>query len=204
MGTLKAGGYLGVILLMALESSIVPIPSELVIPPAAYWASKGEMGMSMPGVILAGTFGCWLGSAIMYALSIAVGRPVLMRYGKFFGFGPDKLQMAENWVRDYGTAGVFFARLLPVIRHLISIPAGLTGMNFLRFSAVTLLGSFLWCSVLAYFGPHLINEEMFKDPDAMAAAMKHKTHVVAALVALVAVLYGVMKLLTRKKPAPSA
>ncbi len=191
MNVLQAGGYPGIILLMAMESSIFPVPSELVIPPAAYWASKGKM--SYVGVVLAGTFGSWVGSAITYWVSAWVGRPLVMRYGKYFLMPPDKLEMAERWVQEYGSGGIFFARLLPVIRHLISIPAGVCRMNFLKFSVMTTAGAFIWCAVLTWFGPQIITDAMFADPESMKLAIKSKIKPIILLIALMAVLYGVMK-----------
>jgi len=197
MSVLKTGGYAGIVLLMAMESSIFPIPSELVIPPAAYWASQGEL--SYFGVVFAGVLGCWLGSAITYAVSYKLGRPFLVRYGKYFFVSPHKLELGEQWVEDFGGPGVFFSRLLPVVRHLIAIPAGLCKMNFWRFSWTTILGSTVWCSVLAWFGPQIITPEMFDSPDAMVAAVKARTHMVVLLIVVLAVAYGVMRFLTRKK-----
>lgn len=191
MNVLSVGGYPGIVLLMAMESSIFPVPSELVIPPAAYWASKGQM--SYLGVVLAGTFGSWVGSAITYWVSAWVGRPLVMRYGKYFLMPPDKLEMAERWVEQYGSGGIFFARLLPVIRHLISIPAGVCRMNFMKFSVMTVAGAFIWCAVLTYFGPAIITDEMFQNPEAMKLAIKSKIKPIVALIALMAALYGVMK-----------
>lgn len=201
MATLQSGGYPAIILLMAMESSIFPVPSELVIPPAAYWASRGEGGMTYFGVIAAGTFGCWLGSAITYWVSRLLGLPLLMRYGKWVGVTPEKLEMAMEWVQGYQTPGVFFARLLPVVRHLVGIPAGLLKMNFLHFSLATVVGSAIWCAVLTWFGPQIITPEMFTDADSMVKAMKHRTHMVALLVAVVAVLYGVMRYFSRPRAA---
>lgn len=197
MSVVKAGGYPGLVFLMAMESSVLPVPSELVIPPAAYLASRGEM--SYIGVILAGTVGSWIGAALTYWVSALIGRPMLLRFGKYFFVPPKKLELAERWVQEYGTAGVFFARLLPVVRHLIGIPAGLCRMNFLAFSVTTLIGSAVWCSVLAWFGPQIITPEMFQDADSMVVALKHRTHMVAALAALIAVLYAVMKVMGRKR-----
>ena len=202
MSVLHTGGYPGIILLMAMESSVFPIPSELVIPPAAYWASQGKM--SYLGVVAAGTLGCWIGSTLTYWASAKLGRPVLLRYGKYFFVPPDKLELAEGWARDYGRAGVFFARLLPVVRHLIGIPAGVTRMNFWEFTLATVLGSAIWCSVLAWFGPQIITPEMFNDADSMVKAIKARTHMVVLLVALVAALYGVMRYMaSRRRPAQS-
>src|SRR6185436_1493220 len=139
-------GYLGVVLLMAMESSIFPVPSEVVMPPAAFLAAQGKMNLWL--VILAGTFGSWLGSAITYFVSRYVGRPVVERWGKFFFVPPEKLARAERFLARYEAGGIFFARLLPVVRHLISIPAGLVRMPFGTFSAMTVIGSALWCSIL--------------------------------------------------------
>jgi membrane protein DedA with SNARE-associated domain len=149
--------------------------------------------MSYLGVVLAGTVGSWVGSAITYWASAWVGRPLVMRYGKYFLMPPDKLEMAERWVQEYGSGGIFFARLLPVIRHLISIPAGVCRMNFMKFSVMTIAGAFIWCAVLTYFGPAIITEEMFHDPESMKLAIKSKIKPIVALIALMAALYAVMK-----------
>lgn len=124
----------GVIILMAMESSIFPVPSEVVIPPAAILSAQPDAPMSFWGVVLAGTFGSWLGSAITYVVARVVGRPVIMRWGKFFFMPPHKVEKAELFLQRYEVSGVFFARLLPVIRHLISIPAGIVRMGFGVFS----------------------------------------------------------------------
>src|SRR6058998_569279 len=108
------GGYTGIVVLMAMESSIFPVPSEIVIPPAAFWAAQGRM--SYAGVILAGTFGSWLGSAISYWVSRGIGRAVILRWGKMIMITPDSLDRAEHFVKRYEVGGVFFARLLPVLR----------------------------------------------------------------------------------------
>src|SRR5215213_10816312 len=147
MGWVQHWGYWGIIVLMAMESSIFPVPSEIVIPPAAFLAAQGEL--SFAGVVLAGTVGSYLGSAITYWVARAVGRPVVIRYGKYFFMSGEKLERAEAWLARYEAGGVFFARLLPVIRHLISIPAGIVRMNFAVFSAVTITGSAIWCYILA-------------------------------------------------------
>ena len=151
LGWVKDWGYPGVIILMAMESSIFPVPSEIVIPPAAILASAGS-GMTLPGVIAAGTFGSWLGSAITYWIARWVGRPVILRWGKYFLIPPEKLERSERFMHRYEGGGIFFARLLPVIRHLISIPAGIIRMGFLKFSILTTIGAAIWCAVLAWLG----------------------------------------------------
>lgn len=151
LAALDQGGYLLIGLLMAMESSIIPLPSEFVIPPAAYLAhSKGTF--SLPGIVIAGTVGSWVGASVMYWGSYLLGRPLLLRFGRYVGITPQKIEQAENWSSHYGMVGVFISRLLPVIRHLIGIPAGVVRMNFLWYSAATILGSGLWCTVLVWVG----------------------------------------------------
>src|SRR6202171_4361098 len=113
---------------MAMESSIFPVPSEIVIPPAAFLAAQGKL--SFTGVVLAGTLGSYLGSAITYWVARGLGRPLVVRFGRFVLVTPEKLEQAENWLARYEAGGVFFARLLPVVRHLISIPAGVVRIDF--------------------------------------------------------------------------
>ena len=148
---LQDGGYSLIVLLMAMESSIIPLPSEVVIPPAAHLAST-RGGMTLTGIVIAGTFGSWLGAAVMYWGARLIGRPLLMRFGRFIMIPPGKIVGAEAWANHYGTVGVFISRLLPVIRHLIGIPAGIVRMNFGYYSLATLIGSGIWCSVLAWLG----------------------------------------------------
>jgi membrane protein DedA with SNARE-associated domain len=164
---LAQGGYALIAGLMALESTIVPIPSEVIIPPAAYLAhTQGQF--SILGVILAGTVGSWVGASIMYWGSRWLGRPLLMRVGPYVGLAASKIALAEAWSAHYGWAGVFFSRLLPVIRHLIGIPAGILRMDFRWYALATLGGSFVWTSVLAWLGmtvgahPELLNGSLHR------------------------------------------
>lgn len=152
VGALKTGGYAVVALMMAIESSVFPLPSEIVIPPAAYWAHTGQIHLTLPGLIIAGTIGSWLGATAMYWASRWAGRPLVMRYGRYFMISPAKVEGAERWAEHYGAMGVFISRLLPVVRHLIGIPAGIVRMSYLMFSLFTILGSAIWCSVLCYIG----------------------------------------------------
>jgi membrane protein DedA with SNARE-associated domain len=169
-------GYWGVFFLMAMESSIIPVPSEIVMPPAAFWAVQGKMSLS--GVILAGTLGSYFGSFLSYWVSRGVGQPFIRKYGKFVFLNSQKIDFAEVWVDRFGIPGVFAARLLPVVRHLISIPAGLLKMSFIPFSAVTLLGAGLWCAVLSWLGREVIgnNPELLQSPDLMISVIKGKMH----------------------------
>jgi membrane protein DedA with SNARE-associated domain len=196
---LNQWGYLGIILLMAMESSIIPVPSEVVIPPAAFWAAQGKM--SLWGVIAAGTFGSWLGSAISYWLALWLGRFVIVKWGKYFLISEEKLERAERFVHRYEAGGIFFARLLPVIRHLISIPAGIVRMRFGLFSAMTIVGSFVWCSVLAFFGQKIAQDhpDLISDPDALVATIKSESHLLVLFVLGFCILYMVAMRLTAKK-----
>lgn len=149
---LQSGGYPLVALLMAVESSVVPLPSELVIPPAAHLAHTGQIPLSLWGIVLAGAFGSWLGATVMYWISRLAGRPLVMRYGKYVFIPHEKVEKAERWSQHYGAMGVFVSRVLPVVRHLIGIPMGIVRMNYWIFSIFTFLGSAVWCSVLCYVG----------------------------------------------------
>lgn len=149
---LSSGGYPLVALLMAAESSVLPLPSEVVIPPAAHLAHTGQIPLSVTGIVIAGTIGSWIGATLMYWAARLAGRPLFMRYGKLVLITPDKIEGAENWAAHYGSMGIFISRLLPVVRHLIGIPAGIVRMDYKLFSFFTVLGSGIWCSVLCYVG----------------------------------------------------
>src|SRR6059036_3125930 len=151
LGSLESGGYPLIVLLMAIESSVVPLPSELVIPPAAHLAhSKGNL--SMAGIVVAGTLGSWLGATAMYWASRLAGRPLVMHYGRYVFITREKVEGAERWASRFGSMGVFISRLLPVVRHLIGIHAGIVRMDYRLFSLYTLLGSAVWCAVLCWIG----------------------------------------------------
>jgi len=150
LDTIGAMGYPGILLLMAMESSIIPVPSELVMPPAGYLAFQGKMNMGL--VILCGTVGSLVGAYANYFVSHYLGRPLIIKYGKYVLIPPDKFEKVEQFFLKHGEISTFIGRLLPVIRHLISIPAGLAGMNHLKFSLYTLLGAGIWCTVLTLIG----------------------------------------------------
>jgi len=194
-------GYFGIILLMAMESSIFPVPSEIVIPPAAFLATEGRLNVF--GVIAAGTFGSWLGAAVTYWVSWWLGRIFITRWGRYFLVSERKLERSETWLRRYEAGGIFFARLLPVIRHIISIPAGIMQMNFGTFSTMTLAGSATWCSVLAWFGQKVLTRAMVesKDATALVRAVKESGHFHTIVITCVAVtcLYLLVVSVTGKK-----
>jgi len=183
LGALDQGGYWLVALLMAMESSIIPLPSEFVIPPAAYLAhAHGKM--SLTGIVIAGTLGSWVGATVMYWASRLLGRPLLLRYGRYVMITPDKVARAEAWSSHYGTMGVFISRLLPVIRHLIGIPAGIVRLNFWWYSLATLAGSALWCCVLAWVGV-----TAGSDPQVLAGSVHRISLWVGGLMLVIGALY---------------
>ena len=197
-----SGGYIGIVVLMAMESSIFPVPSEIVIPPAAFLAAQGKL--SFGGVVLAGTLGSYLGSAITYWVSRLIGRPLIVKYGHFVLLGPKKLEQAEHWLARYQAGGVFFARLLPVIRHLISIPAGIVRMSFGVFSFVTLAGSALWCWILAYLGDRAfrIEPELLTSPEALVRFIHGQSRGILLVITLFAALYMLTVRLMKPRSGP--
>ena len=202
-GWVQAWGYPGIILLMAMESSIFPVPSEIVIPPAAYLAAQGQL--SWWGVVASGTFGSWLGASATYWSARWVGRALIARWGRFLLITTEKLERAERFLHRYEAGGVFFSRLLPVVRHLIGIPCGLVRMDFRIFSLMTIVGSFIWCSVLAWYGARIGRDHpgAIDDPERFMAAVKGDLHWIILAVALLACLYGLAMHLSRR-PAVQA
>ena len=150
LNTIGSMGYPGIFLLMAMESSIFPVPSELVMPPAGYLVQQGQMNMTL--VILSGTFGSLAGAYLNYFVALWLGRPLLVRYGRYVWIKEEHFTRVEAFFQRHGEISTFIGRLLPVIRHLISIPAGLARMNHVRFTLYTLIGAGIWVSVLAWIG----------------------------------------------------
>ncbi len=198
-------GYAGVFVLMAIESTVFPLPSEVVIPPAAYLATQGHMHFW--GVVAAATLGSWGGSALSYWVARAVGRPLLIRYGRYVFVPEKKWLLAERWINRYSAGGIFFARLLPVVRHLVSLPAGAARMRFGVFTTMTLLGSLLWSTVLAWFGAQVLGEEkqLLQDPTALVRVLKHKLHWFLAAALVLFALYVLVEVIGRRlrREAPS-
>jgi membrane protein DedA with SNARE-associated domain len=143
-------GYPGIVILMAMESTFFPIPSELVIPPAGYLASKGEMSGVI--VVACGTLGSLLGALFNYVLALYLGRPLILRYGKFILLPPEKFAKVERFFVTHGEISTFTGRFIPVVRHFISFPAGLARMNLTRFCLYTAFGSGIWSAILMYIG----------------------------------------------------
>lgn len=143
-------GYTGVGLMMAIESACVPLPSEVIMPFAGFLVAQGKF--SLLGITLAGALGCVVGSVAAYAVGAWGGRVFIEKYGKYILISTRDLEMADNFFSRYGSAAIFFSRLLPVVRTFISLPAGIAKMNFFKFVIYTFLGSLPWCWALGYVG----------------------------------------------------
>jgi len=148
--TVGQWGYPGIVMLMALESSFFPFPSEVVIPPAAYLAAGGKMNIGM--VIFCGTLGSLLGAVFNYWIALKFGRPFFVKYGRYLLVSPKSLEKADRFFERHGYISTFVGRLLPGIRQYISLPAGLARMNIFVFCVASVLGAGIWVSVLAGMG----------------------------------------------------
>jgi membrane protein DedA with SNARE-associated domain len=153
VGMIAALGYAGIILLMAIESACIPLPSEVTMPFAGYLAATGRFNLQL--VALAGAVGCLLGSYVAYYVGASGGRWLLERYGRYVLIAPHELAIADRFFARWGGATVFWSRLLPVVRTFIAFPAGVSRMRLLPFTIYTLVGSYLWCLGLAYGGMKL-------------------------------------------------
>ena len=194
VSTIGSMGYTGIFLLMAMESSVIPIPSEVVMPPAGYLVQQGKMDMLW--VILSGTMGSLVGAYANYFAARYLGRPLLLKYGKYVWITEEHFDKVEKYFNDHGEISTFIGRLLPVIRHLISLPAGLAGMNHLKFTAYTLLGAGIWVTVLTWIGYFIgANQELI---------MKYSHEAVIDVIAFSVVLVGVYVWLHKRKQARTA
>ena len=160
VATISALGYSGVVLLMAIESACIPLPSEIIMPFSGYLVSRGELNLW--GVSIAGAVGCVLGSLVAYWVGMYGGRPLIEKYGRYILLSRHDLDLADRWFEKYGEAIVFVSRLLPAIRTFIAFPAGVARMNLTRFVIYTFAGSLPWCLALAYVGQKL-GEQWNKD-----------------------------------------
>jgi len=160
--TVGEWGYAGILIMMAIESSFIPFPSEIVMIPAGYLASKGEMNLVL--VLLSGFTGSMIGAWINYLLALSLGRKFLYAYGSYFFMRPHTLKKMETFFKSHGAVSTFSGRLIPGIRQLISIPAGLSKMPFALFSLYTFLGAAIWSSVLVALGYVMgENEELIQE-----------------------------------------
>jgi len=191
IATIGSMGYIGIFLLMAMESSVIPIPSEIIMPPAGYLVHQGRMDMSL--VILSGTLGSLAGAYVNYFAARFLGRPLLLKYGHYVLISDEHFDRVERFFLSHGEISTFIGRLLPVIRHLISLPAGLAGMSHIKFSIYTLAGAFIWVSVLSWIGYFLGHNE--------ALIQQYSHQVIIDILAASAVLVTVYIMLHRRKLA---
>jgi len=150
VGVISSLGYGGIVLLMAIESACIPLPSEVIMPFSGFLVFKGEMVLWI--VALAGAVGCVVGSIPAYYLGMFGGRPLVEKYGKWVLISHRDLHLADRWFERHGEITIFIGRLLPVVRTFIAFPAGIARMNMMRFIVYTFTGSFIWCYFLAYAG----------------------------------------------------
>ncbi len=150
INVISTTGYFGITVLMALESACVPIPSEIIMPFSGFLVFEGRF--ILWSVVIWGALGNLIGSVIAYAVGFYGGRPLIKKYGKYVLIAPADLERADRWFKKHGQSTVFFSRLLPIIRTFISLPAGISRMNFKKFCFYTLAGSLPWSFVLTYIG----------------------------------------------------
>ena len=175
-------GYLGIFIMMAIESSFIPFPSEIVLIPAGYLASQGEMSIWM--IMLSALGGSLVGAFINYYLAFTLGRNILEKYGKYFFIKESTLLKMDSYFQKHGAISTFTGRLIPGVRQLISIPAGLCKMNLAKFSAYTVLGAGIWALVLTLLG-YFIGENQ----ELINTYLKQITIVVLFLLAIIAAIY---------------
>ena len=193
--TLLNLGYPGIVALMAMESSILPVPSELVMPPAGYWAAKGEMSFAV--ALVCGVLGSIIGALANYYGAQLIGRPLIQRYGKYVLLSEKNLLRSERFFAEHGEISTLIGRLFPVIRHLISIPAGLHRMPLAKFILYTAAGAAVWCAILTWIGYFLGQHE-----GALRSEEIHRyvTWAVLALIPLSLILVVIYIVRRRRKP----
>jgi membrane protein DedA with SNARE-associated domain len=179
-------GYLGVMLLMGIESACIPLPSEVIMPFAGYLVYRGQFNLFLAAT--AGALGCNLGSIVAYEIGRYGGRPLVERYGSYIFMGHHELERAEQFFQRFGAAAVFIGRLLPVIRTFIALPAGIGKMPRIRFHIYTFVGSWPWCFALAWVGMKL-GERWETDP--RLKAWFHRLDAVIVLVLLAGITWFV-------------
>ena len=194
--------YPNILLLMLLESTVVPVPSELVVAPAAYHAASGNLNVFL--VVLFATLGAAIGASINYVVALYVGRPVIYKFanskwGKMCLLNQEKVEKSEKYFDDHGVAATLTGRLIPGIRHLISLPAGLARMHYGKFLLYTTLGAGVWHSVLAALGWYL--HSVVPEEELDATIEKYNHYIVLGIVAIVAIViaYFVIKHYRKKK-----
>jgi len=197
--------YGTILLLMLLESTVIPVPSELVVAPAAFAAAKGDLDVFL--VILFATIGADIGASINYFVALYVGRPVIYkfansRWGKLCLLNQKKVEKSERYFDNHGVMATLTGRLVPGIRHLISIPAGLARMNYWKFLLYTTIGAGVWHSILAGMGWYLHSAVGDVSDEELAVIIKQYNHyIIIGIVAIIAVvvIYYIIKSRLKKK-----
>ena len=180
---ISSGGYVGIAILMAIESACIPLPSEIIMPFAGYLVSTGRFDLYLAAT--AGAIGCNLGSIVAYEIGKRGGRPVAERWGRYLLIGPGELDAADRFFARWGSIAVLIGRLLPVIRSFIAFPAGVARMRLVPFHVYTFLGSWPWCFGLAWVGMKL-GSKWDSDPRVKAAFHRADLAIGIALIALIA------------------
>ena len=203
IATISASGYLGITLLMAIESACIPLPSEIIMPFAGYLVHAGRFQLLW--VATAGAIGCNLGSVVAYWIGAVGGPPMIKRFGKYVLLNQHDLERTTRFFAKYGSITVFLARLLPVVRTFIALPAGIARMPQMRFHIYTFLGSWPWCFVLAYVGMRLGQSW---DTDPRFKEIFHRFHTAVLLVLLIAIVWFLwshwkQRVREESNPAPS-
>lgn len=195
IATISALGYGGIVLLMAIESACIPLPSEIIMPFSGYLVSRGEMNLWLVGI--AGAVGCVVGSIVAYYIGMYGGRPFIEKYGRYILLSRHDLDLADRWFAKYGEAIVFISRLLPAIRTFIAFPAGVARMNMTRFIIYTFAGSLPWCLGLAYVGQKL-GEQW--DKDETLKTWFHRFDFVIGIVGALAVGWWIWRHIKHSRP----
>ena len=199
IATISTLGYSGIVLLMAIESACIPLPSEIIMPFSGYLVSRGEMNLW--AVAIAGAVGCVVGSLVAYWVGMYGGRPVIEKYGRYILLSRHDLDLADRWFAKYGEAIVFISRLLPAIRTFIAFPAGVARMNLTRFVIYTFAGSLPWCLGLAYIGQKL-GEQW--DKDDTLKTWFHRFDFVIGIVGVLAVSWWIWRHVKHSRPQATA
>jgi membrane protein DedA with SNARE-associated domain len=197
-GVISNMGYIGVFILMTIESAGIPVPSEVIMTYGGFMASGGGISHVF-AVAVIGSLGTGLGSAIGYFIGAWGGKPFVDKYGKFFGVNAQKMLWAEQWFCKYGESACIYTRLLPVVRTIVNIPAGLLNMDFKKFIAYSMIGAFPWCLVLAFIG-FILGENW----ESIMGASHLLTYAVAAVAAVIIVAAVVLYVLVKKGVIPKA
>ena len=190
--------YGTILLLMLLESTVIPVPSELVVAPAAYHAAGGHLNVLL--VVLFATVGADLGASINYFVALYVGRPVIYKFanskwGKMCLLNQEKVEKSERYFDDHGIVATLTGRLIPGIRHLISLPAGLARMNYWKFLLYTTIGAGCWHAILAALGWYL---HSFIKPEDLESTIKQYNHYIVAVILVIVIVAAAIFLLKRR------